>query len=222
MHLRVLAMSISFAIAVPLVVSAQVMRLPTWTSPDGFLSVEIPDETRFQALPTPPPPFLVIWISNDESTKLGVMKTQIPPDRKFIQSSVENGFAKEMGGKVTRLPTKMVSGHEVWSMAGQTPSGEITQAIVRHNDAAYKLMGMTISGNPDTAAIDRFMNSLSITQPPPANAQPSTQLGSVPEKGPGDGLDFTDSSEKIGGASALLLIILIIYAISRGKAKRQE
>jgi hypothetical protein len=73
MFSRVLAVTV-FILALPTVANSQ-----KWTSPDGFLSIMPPDANVFQPMPTPPPPFVGLWVSNDETMKFGVMKTQIPP-----------------------------------------------------------------------------------------------------------------------------------------------
>ena len=92
MNLHTLALVTSlFVLLLPTVANAE-----TWTSPDGFLSVTPPDATQFQTMPTPPPPFVGLWLSNDESIKFGVMKTEIPPSIKLIQSSAEEGLAEEL------------------------------------------------------------------------------------------------------------------------------
>ena len=199
-----------------------VARSQTWTSPDGFLSITPPDASVFQPVPSPPAPFIGLWASNDETMKFGVLKTQIPPNIKLIQSSVEEGLAEEIGGKVTRLPTRQVSGHEVWNMTANGTSAEITQSMVRHEDAVYKLMAVTVGGNPDTVAVNRFMDSLSIVQPSATNAVPPSQSVGQPVQNPGGGLDFHKLSKNIGGAGALLGIGLLVYVLTRGNKDRQR
>ncbi len=210
MNLRALAPSL-FVLFLPAIANAQ-----TWTSADGFLSLTPPDPTRFQAMPMPPAPFLVLWVSNDESMKFGMLKMEIPAGTKLIQSSAEEGLAKELGGQVTRLPTKTVSGHEVWNMTAKGPSAEITQAMIRHNGTLYKLMAATVGGKPDTASIDRFIDSLSILRPA---VQPQN------EPAPNLGLDndLHDLSKKIGGAGAMIAIVgLLATLLSRARQKKER
>ena len=209
MYIRMLVTSV-LVLAFPALVNAQ-----TWTSPDGFLSITPPDARTFQAMPTPPPPFVGLWVSNDESMKFGVIKTQIPPTIKLIQSSVEQGLAEEIDGKVSRLPTKEVSGHEVWNMTAKGPSVEITQAIVRHNGALYKVMAATVGSTADNESVNRFIGSLSIAEQ--ANAQPSNQSAAQPVQDLGGGVDLHNLSKTIGGAGALLGIGLLVYFVIRGK-----
>ncbi len=178
----------------------------TWTSPDGFLSITPPDANDYQAMEEPPAPFVGLWVSNDETVKFGVMKTPYPPNMRLIQSSAEQGLAEEIGGTVTRLPTKTVAGYEVWKMTGKGSAFEITQAIIRHEDTIYKLMALKLGGELDTVAVNRFLDSLSI------DAQPGPDLGGK--------MDVHELSKSIGGAGALLGIGLLDYVLSRRNKQR--
>ena len=214
MLIRLLVIAV-FVLALPAVASSQ-----TWTSPDGFLSITPPNASEFQPMPTLPPPFLGLWVSNDETMRFGIMKTQIPPSIKLIQSAAEEGLAKEIGGEVTRLPTKWVSGHEVWNMTAKGASVEITQAMIRHDGALYKLMAVTVGGNADAVAVNRFIDSLLIAQPAPITAEPSQPSGAQPGQDLGRGVDVHNLSKFIGGAGALLGIGLLVYFLMRGKKNR--
>jgi len=216
MFIRVLAITV-FMLALPAIAISQ-----AWTSPDGFLSITPPDATAFQRMPTPPPPFVGLWVSNDETMKFGVMKTQIPPNIKLIQSSAEEGLAKEINGEVSRLPTKQVSGHEIWNMTAKGASAEITQAMIRHDGALYKLMAVTIGDKPDAVAVNRFIDSLSIAQPAPTTAESPTQSSAQPIQDLGGGIDVHNLSKSIGGAGALLGIGLLVYFLTRGKKNRKK
>ncbi len=216
MHRRVLAAAF-FVLALPVLANGQ-----TWTSPDGFLSVTPPDATLFQVMPAPPPPFVGLWVSNDETMKFGVIQTDFPLGKKLIQSSVEEGLAEELGGDVTRLPTKQVSGHEVWNMTAKGPVGELTQAIVRHEGVVYKLMALTLGNKPDATAINRFIDSLTISVPLPSMTQASNPPDTQPVQAPGGGDDLHRLSKAIGGAGALLGIGALVYLILRGKTKRKS
>jgi hypothetical protein len=214
MFSRVLAVTV-FMLALPTVANSQ-----TWTSPDRFLSIMPPDSNVFQPMPTPPPPFVGLWVSNDETMKFGVMKTQIPPNIKLIQSSAEEGLAKEINGEVIRLPTKQVSGHEVWNMIAKGASAEITQAMIRHDGALYKLMAVTLGGNPDAIAVNRFIDSLEIVTPALTTAESSTQSGTQSVQDLGGGVDLHNLSKSVGGVGALLGIGIVVYFLTRGKKKR--
>jgi hypothetical protein len=216
MHRRVLVAAF-FVLTLPVFANGQ-----TWTSPDGFLSVTPPDETMFQAMPEPPPPFVGLWVSNDETMKFGIIQTDFPAGDKLIQSSVEEGLAEEIGGKVTRLRTKQVSGHEVWNMAAKGPTVEITQAIVRHEGVVYKLMALTHGNKPDATAINRFIDSLTISDQPPATAQSSNRADTKPVQDPGGGVDLHRLSKSIGGAGALLGIGALVYLVFRQKTRRKS
>ena len=224
MHIRRL-LTAFFILALPTLLNAE-----TWTSPDGFLSVTPPDESKFQAMPEPPPPFIGLWVSNDGTMKFGVMKTQIPPGIRLIQSSAEEGLAETSGGEVTRLPTRRVAGHEVWSMAAKGPSFEMTQAIVRHDGTLYKLMAATVGGTPDPAVVNGFIDSLSIVEPSPKGgpaasqtaAEPVRDLGGTGERDRGEELDLHELSGRIGSAAVFLAIGLLIYVAMRDRNKRKR
>jgi len=211
----------TFTITIFLLALPGLAKSQTWTSPDGFLSITPPDATKFKPIPSPPSPFVGLWVSDDQTMKFGVMKTQIPPNIKLIQSSAEEGLAEGIGGEVTRLPTKKVSGHEVWNMTAKGASAEITQAMIRHDGALYKLMAVTVGGNPDAVAVNRFIDSLSIVQRPSTNAQPSRPSDGQPVQDLGGGVDLHNLSKAIGGAGALLGIGLLVYSLMRGKKNRQ-
>ncbi len=215
MLMRVLSITV-FVLALPGIAESQ-----TWTSPDGFLSITPPDANEFQSMATPPQPFIGLWVSNDETMKFGVMKMQIPGNIKLIQSSAEEGLAEAIDGTVIRLPTKQVSGHEVWSMTAKGASVEITQAMIRHDGALYKLMAVTIGGNPDAVAVNHFINSLSIVQPASTIAESSQQSDAQPVQDLGGGVGLHNLSKAIGGAGALLLLGVLVYSLMRGKRNRK-
>ncbi len=177
----------------------------TWTSPDGILSVESPDAARFHSLATPPVPFLIIWKSDDEETMMGIVQADLPGGMQLVQDAMEDGYSKEVGAPVRRLPTKQVSGHEVWTMAANAPIGNVTQSIVRHNTVIYKLMVVTQPDSPDVGSINRFLNSLTITPPPAESGPATTDLG--------EGVDINKLSGQVGAFGVLLGIGLVIYQV---------
>jgi len=183
----------------------------SWTTPDGFLSLTPPAEKTFQALPNLPPQFHVLWISQDQSTKLGVMQVQLPSPQKLIQAAMEEGLADEIGGKVTRLPTRIVAGHEVLAMTAMGPQFACTQAIIQDQNQLYKVMAITIGTAADQQAVDQFIGSIAISKPaaPPA---------AVPPTPPKDGkLDLHQISKTAGGVGLILGIGLVVYFAMRRK-----
>jgi hypothetical protein len=193
-----------------------------WTSPDGFLTVTPPDATSFQATPNPPPPFLALWTSEDQSMLLGIMKMDIPADIRLIQSSAEEGLAEEIGGRVTRLPTKTISGYEVWNMTAKGPAGEISQAMVRHGGTLYKLMALSFDSDHDAPLFSAFVDSMSISQPIPADSMRAKTPEAQLLQDLGAGVDRHKISKSIGGAGALLAIGLLVYFLLRGKIGRRS
>lgn len=212
------SMKISFAFGFTLfAVLSGVVQAQTWTTPDGFLSIIEPDSEKFSTVSDPPKPFVGLWVANDQATQIGVMKTQIPRGVKLIQASVEKGLAEEVGGEVTRLATMQVAGYQVWCMKAKGASAEITQALVRHDDTLYKLMGVTSGSERDEQVIRQVVNSLSILKPAEAGKSQGTVSPSQQNKAKDGGSDLHNLSKSIGGYAGLLGIGLLIYFLMRGK-----
>ena len=148
------------------------------------------------------------------------MKMQIPPTIKLTQSKVEEGLAEEIGAEVKRLPSRKVSGHEVWIMTAKGPSVDITQALVGHDGTFYKVMAATVGGVVDNESVNRFISSLAIAEQ--LDAEPSKQSAAQTVQDIGGGVDLHNLSKTVGGAAALLGIGLLIYLIIRSKSSRQR
>lgn len=193
-----------------------------WTSPDGVIVVTAPDAADFQRVDDPPEPFIALWLSKDETLRLGVMKIAIPSSVKLIRSSTEEGLAEEVGGTVTASSSAVKNGHEIWTMtakgSAQGINLQITQALAHYNGSLYKVMAAAVGDGPtDDTTINAFVNSIEIT-PPNLNG------GSAPvannDQRFNDGIDLHNLSKKIGGVGALLLIGLIVWLVARrGKPK---
>jgi hypothetical protein len=198
-----------------------------WKTTDGNISVAAPDESRFvQADVTPP--LSVIWVSTDETIKLGVAEVPFRPDMKLIQASVEKGFAEGLGGRIVDSSTEQQAGHEIFVMTGH---GEalgtevyITQAVVAVGDKVYKIMaiglGKDIRVNSDAT---KFLSSFRIlTTKQAVTSDPQRSVSSPqPAHGDSDRSPVDLLSEKIGSISLLILIACaIVIQVSRS-AKRQ-
>lgn len=187
------------------------------TSPDGVIVVTAPDSAHFEHINDPPAPFIALWLSKDETLRLGVTKMAIPSNVRLIRSSTEDGFAEEIDGTVTASSSVVKNGHEIWIMTARgsaqgTPL-QSTQAIAQFNGSLYKVMAAAVGDGPtDATTIDAFVNSIRIIPPPMTS-------GSAPmprsDQGFGDGIDLHNLSKRIGGASALLLIVLVIWLVMR-------
>jgi hypothetical protein len=196
-----------------------------WTSADGVIEVTAPDAARFDRMDDPPEPFLALWISKDETLRLGVMKIAISAQTKLVRSSTEKGLAQEVRGTIAASSTMVRNGHEVWLMTAQGSNQgvnlQITQALANVNGSVYKVMAATVGDGPaDDVAIDAFVNSIKIK---PAASNPYSDSVAEGDGEPGDGIDLHNLSKTIGGAGALLLIILVVWMVVRqGKAKRDS
>src|SRR5688500_6854358 len=162
-----------------------------WASPDGVIVVKAPDPMNFDPMDDPPAPFMALWLSKDETVRLGVMKMAIPPNVKLIRSSAEEGLTEEVGGRITASSSVVKNGHEIWILAAEgTAQGmnlRITQALVQYGPSAYKVMAVVVGmGSADNASIDDFVNSIQITAP------------TTNDRGQDGGIDLHNFSKKIG------------------------
>src|SRR5688500_12008969 len=90
-----------------------------WTSPAGVLAVTAPDSQRFDRVEQPPEPFLVLWVSKDESIRLGVIRMPIPAQASLTRQGVEEGFAEEIRGTIAASSMAMQNGHEILIMSAK-------------------------------------------------------------------------------------------------------
>jgi hypothetical protein len=142
---------------------------------------------------------------SDEETMMGIVQADLPGGMQLVQDAMEDGYSKEVGAPVRRLPTKQVSGQEVWTMTANAPVGDVTQSVVRHNDVVYKLMVVTQPDSSDFGNINRFLNSLTIT-PAPSEASPATT-------NPGEDVDVNKLLGQVGAFAVFLGIGLVIYQV---------
>ncbi len=190
-----------------------------WVSPDGAIAVAAPDPAKFKLIDNPPDPFLVLWVSKDQSLRLGVMKGTIPANIKLDRSSVEQGMAKEVNGRITSSSIKVKDGYEIWHMAArgsiQGKNGHFAQAVVQCGAGAYKVMAITVGNGPtDDATINAFLNSIQIKLP---NSNPPTAQPANSELSHEGGVDLHNLSKRLGGLGLLVLIVLFVWIAIRRK-----
>jgi hypothetical protein len=199
----------------------------TWTSPDGRLLVSVPDATRYTALPKPPPPLEAVWVSADDTTRLAITRNILPAHVRLNQASVEKGLAEEVGGQVTRLPTRQIAGHDVWLMKAEAGESEITQALVKIDNTVYKLMAFTSAPAANDAAIQQFLSSLAIGPVPPLAPPPTPaatpgsaapELTNSPTSSDAVPLPDGDSGPNLarwlGRGVGVLLVGLVVYFLA--------
>lgn len=198
----------------------------TWTSPDGVLSVSRPDPARFGEIEAQTP-LLAIWIS-DEMT-LGVVASPFPRGGRLVRDAVEKGFAEEINGEITQSDVVTVNGHTVLSMTarGSIPGGEevfVTQRAFAVNGTAYKLMATCHQAELlDHEDLQSFLGSLVIHQ----EADPEALSGGGNGQGaagPEDDAEVSVAdrwSRRIGGISALVLLVVGAGLVVRKLARRQ-
>jgi hypothetical protein len=199
-----------------------------WKTADGNISVVTPDASRFVQVDSTPP-LSVIWVSKDETIKLGVAEIPFRRGMDLVRSAVERGFAKETGGKIVASSAKQQAGHDVyvmtvhWKMHGN--DFFTTQVVVAVGDKVYKVMATGIGKDtrvdPDAAA---FVASLEILTPKQVvnSDPPEPERSSQPELNDSRESLVDRLSQRIGGVSALVLIASVIVIVLLRLAKRRK
>lgn len=112
-----------------------------WTSSDGVIKVTIPN-SGFTRVENPPTNYLALWISHDETIRLGVAQIPYPRGAQLLRTNLEKGIAGA-GAEITASSTSTKDGHEVWgnstasSIEGVKNIGQTS--IVRVNDSIFAL-----------------------------------------------------------------------------------
>lgn len=164
--------------------------------------------------------FSAIWLSKDETVRLGVTETSLPPNIRIIRSSLEEGLAEELGGRIIASSAQQQEGHDVFLMTGRGGTGGdkiyITQAIVAVGNKVYKVIACGIGKDtrvdPDATA---FISSFRILTP-------RQIVDSVPREDVGNSQPALNQpsesligllSRRIGGISALILLVGVIVIV---------
>jgi hypothetical protein len=114
----------------------------TWTSPDGAISMtlpNVPDLVEVKAAP----PVLAIWTTKDQSVRFIVAETPIPHGVALVQKTIENAFLQEIHGTLVSSTTFEVSG---WPAFGMSARGRVgprdataVQSVIAAGDHAYTI-----------------------------------------------------------------------------------
>jgi hypothetical protein len=208
---------------------ATVARAVEWTSPDGVIKITVPDAAKLEPLETPPTPFLALWMSADESLRIGVMQRPFPTHQGLLRSAADEGFAEEIGGSITAATTATNNGHEIWltTASGSSNGTKMTgtQAIVRVNDSVYKIMAMTVGDAPvDDATIQTFLQSIQVTGTPHPGGIAGSANASSGSKAPLTSDELTQNvSYQIGRAvGMILMILLVVWVVSLFNRKPRQ
>lgn len=194
-----------------------------WTSPDGVVAVTVPNAAGFLPMDDPPDPFLVLWVSTDDSVYLGVIKAEVPPGTTLDRSSAEKAVAEETKGSIIASSTVTKSGQEFWVItaesSGHGATLQITQAIAQIGTNAYKayvgLVGVEPSDRPEA---DAFLNSFGLkqtgpgaeTEPPPLAELDSAPVPQAEPESNAKAGTFS-LSEWIGSMGVLLAVGLVLW-----------
>ena len=103
--------------------------------------------SRFE-IATVGPPVLVMWISKDETVRLGVAQAANPRRHKLIQKSMEKGLCEEINGTITDSRADNLRGYTVFRMSARGnilgKDAFLAQSIVAVDDKIYKIMAVTL------------------------------------------------------------------------------
>ena len=195
-----------------------IVRAADWTSPDGVVAVTVPAPERFTPIEPAPEPFLVLWMSEDESVRLCVLRTPIPARAKLNRKEVEASFTNEFGGTLTASSSSIQNGHEVLFMTAtgalQGVPALMSQAVLRHEDFGYKVMAARMGDTAGDPAMDAFVKSVRVAKP--GSGEPF-ETGNRPRRP----IDLNDISGKIGAAGVLLIVVVVALQLSR-RGKKSE
>jgi hypothetical protein len=196
-----------------------------WKSPDGVISVEQPDLSKFKEV-LPGSPVLIAWVGKEKPIQLGVSQTSVPKNiPRLDQKSVEEGFSEEIKGKITNSSVGQISGHTVFMMTAQ---GKIydkdiyaTQHILPDpiDGKIYKIM-VTSIGKDELASVEaqNFLGSFKVLRAETPSDKIQSLIGSGKDNSDLSGFSLThELSKKIGGACLLLLIVCIVILSLRKK-----
>lgn len=182
-----------------------------WVSPDRTISVTRPDPSRFGDMALTPP-MTAGWISQDESTKLGVMEMDLPRGISLKQKSLEEGFAKQMQGHITRSDFRSDGEHTIYVMSAQGTLLGIkvaaTQSVVAVGNKGYKAMAFVLGDDArETDEARQFVESLKVL--PPSGA---ANMASA-EDPPTDNSTALAMVERALGAAAYFALLCLLCAI---------
>ena len=182
-----------------------------WVSPDGAVSVTRPDASRFVDMQLTPP-MTAGWISQDETTKLGVMEMELPRGISLRQKSLEEGFAKQMQGRITRSDVRNDGEHTIYIMSAQGTMLGIkvaaTQSVVAVGNTGYKAMAFVLGDDArETDEARQFVESLKVLRSPGL-----TNIASA-ESPPTEDKTALVIAERSLGIGAYLLLLCVLYAI---------
>ncbi len=137
-----------------------------WTSPDGAVSVLIPNLERFDEQPESEE-FVKHWLSKDQTVLLAIVAARWPFNRPVPLDVVEQVFLEEYGGELTSSTSKRIDGHDTLATTVRIEeSGRdlyVTQLVLQAGQHIYKFM--TISSVPDESAARRFLDSVKVLRP---------------------------------------------------------
>jgi hypothetical protein len=190
-----------------------------WTSPDGVVKVTVP-ETGFVRVENPPASFLVLWVSADETMRLGVAQMPYPQGQRLDRTNFEKGIAGA-GAEISASSTSTQNGHEVWVLSTTSSPGGVKnngiQSIIRVNDSIYQVVAITAAdASVDPAVVQQYLQSLQVSGPVHSGGVGGTASSGVSLKKLTSDEAIERLFEKLGRIVGLIVIVLLgLWALSR-------
>ena len=196
-----------------------------WKTPDGKLAVTVPDRPRFAEVDPPPPPLSAVWVTADETIRLGVVEQHSPPNTRLVRAAFEKALAQEINGKIVASSADVRRGHEVLTVTahGSLQGDEvyITTSAFITGDRAYKLMAIGMGKDPraDADAM-KFIGSLRILVPNEKQVAEKSDIAN-PKQAADSGTSSSNQTEadritgQIGAVGVLLLVVAIAILLAR-------
>jgi len=192
-----------------------------WKTPDGVISVAIPDPARFVVV-NPGPEALVAWKSMDGNLMMVFVEIPNPRNERLELSPMVDGFANQLrkafkNVKILHSAVEVRAGHEVLSLTGSGEKKELTiyetEVFVSTGGKVYKATvtgaGIDTRTDPDATTFIASFKPLVPGQSRPTALVPAPvgQLVQMPPE------PEADVSQKLGFYAGMLLFIVFFVAV---------
>ncbi len=206
-----------------------------WNTPDGMISVTVPDPTRFVEVKIGPEA-LVAWKSMDGNLVMAFAELANPKEERLRLSPVVEGFANEFrktfkNVEILHSSVEQHSGHEVLVMTGRGEKEEFTaystQVITSTGGKVYKAMatgiGIDTRTDPDATAFIASFKPL-VSRQGGATALVPAPVGQPVQMPPEPNAFVKIISNKLGFFAGMLLfaaffVFVIVYLVRLSRSR---
>jgi hypothetical protein len=148
---------------------APFVEAANWTSPDGKLSFQLPDDGSLIPSKNPPAPATAMWTTADGGLRLIFIVTPNPQNAPLDRSGLEEGTVHALpGGRLLSSSQASVNGVPVYTIAVTDGTTFIQQSVLAFNGVVYKLMAAAPTAISSSPALAVTFSSLKIPGPAPA------------------------------------------------------